>query len=164
MPLAEFVERCGVYFAASGRMVDQPYQERLPDGTIRCYLVHDRVEGFGHQAINALYPPPPGVSASEAPRPGPRLYCPPTRPDFQPLRRKLEDEWLPEMQRVLGIETASLPVIWDADFLLGPRDADGRDTYVLCEINVSCVSPFPQEALFPLAQATRTAMLARKMG
>jgi hypothetical protein len=161
MPLAEFVKRCEIYFAGSGRMIDQPYQERLPDGMIRCYLVHNRVEGFGHQAINALHPPPPGAPAIEALRPGPRLYYPPTRPDFQPLRRKLEDEWLPAMQRVLGIDTPSLPVIWDADFLLGPRDHDGRDTYVLCEINVSCVSPFPPEALVPLAHATRTAMLAR---
>jgi hypothetical protein len=162
MSLAEFVTRCEPYFAGSGRMIDQPYQERLRDGMIRCYLVHDRVEGFGHQAINALHPPPVGAPASEAPRPGPRLYYAPTRPDFQPLRRKLEDEWLPAMQRVLGIATASLPVLWDADFLLGPRDHDGHDTFVLCEINVSSVFPFPEEALVPLARATRERILASK--
>ena len=37
----------------------------------------------------------------------------------------------------------SLPVLWDADFLYGPRTASGDDTYVLCEINVSSVIPFP---------------------
>jgi hypothetical protein len=163
LSLADFAARCEPYFAGGGRMIDQPYQERLPEGMIRCYLVHDRVEGFGHQAINALHPPPPpGVPASEAPRPGRRLYFPPTRTDFQPLRRKLEDVWLPAMQRLLDIDTPSLPVLWDADFLLGPRDHDGRDTYVLCEINVSSVFPFPEEALVPLARAAWERILASK--
>jgi hypothetical protein len=39
-------------------MIDQAYQERLTEGMIRCYLVVDQVEGFGHQAINALFPRP----------------------------------------------------------------------------------------------------------
>ena len=37
-------------------------------------------------------------------------------------------------------------MISDADFLLGPPVEDGTDTYVLCEINCSCVTPFPPEA------------------
>jgi len=37
-------------------------------------------------------------------------------------------------------------MIWDADFMLGAPDADGADTYVLGEINVSSVFPFPDEA------------------
>ena len=55
---------------------------------------------------------------------------------------------------LLDIDTAMLPVIWDCDFLLGPKDVEGRDTYVLCEINVSSVSPFPDSALEPIAAAT----------
>jgi hypothetical protein len=47
-----------------------------------------------------------------------------------------------------------LPVIWDADFLYGPKDAIGADTYVLCEINVSSVYPFPDDALPSLAAET----------
>jgi hypothetical protein len=58
------------------------------------------------------------------------------------------------MQRLLGIETGALPILWDCDLLLGPKDAAGSDTYVLCEINVSSVSPFPDSALEPLARAT----------
>ena len=46
-------------------------------------------------------------------------------------------------------------MIWDSDFLYGPKDADGADTYVLCEINVSSVYPFPDDALGPLADAVR---------
>jgi hypothetical protein len=151
--LADFFKLCEPYFVGAGKMIDQTYQSRLPEGMIRCYLVHDRVAGFGHQAINALYPAPPGTPPSEAPQPGPRLYHPPTVPEFQSLRFKLEQEWLPQFQDELDIETSHLPVIWDADFLLGPKDATGNDTYVLCEINVSSVAPFPESTILPMAQA-----------
>ena len=57
------------------------------------------------------------------------------------------------MQRLLEVDTASLPALWDADFLFGPKDRAGEDTSVLCEINVSAVFPFPDEALEPLARA-----------
>jgi uncharacterized protein DUF6815 len=43
-------------------------------------------------------------------------------------------------------------MIWDADFLYGPRDASGRDSYVLCEINVSSVAPFPETAPAEIAR------------
>jgi hypothetical protein len=33
--------------------------------------------------------------------------------------------------------------LWDADFMLGPSAADGTDSYVLGEINVSSVFPIP---------------------
>lgn len=138
-------ERMAPYFRA-GPMIDQAWQPRLAEGTIRCYLVQDRVEGFGHQALNALHPTEPVTS--------PRLYYPPSKPEFQALKRRLEDEWLPAMQRLLGIDSESLPMLWDCDFLLGPKDGAGEDSYVLCEINVSSVSPFPESALGPLARAT----------
>ena len=154
MPLHEFFDRCERYFAGDGRMIDQAYQPRLTDGMIRCYLVHDKVAGFGHQAINALYPAPPGAPASEAPPPSPRLYHPPTIPEFQPLKKQLEEEWVPALQRLLAIPTEQLPVLWDCDFLFGPKRASGEDTYVLCEINVSSVAPFPDSALPLIASAT----------
>ena len=161
--LQEFFRRCEPYFAGKGRIIDQAWQPRLPEGMIRCYLVHDRVAGFGHQAINALYPAPPGAPPEAAPQPGPRLYHPPTMPQFQALRRQLEQEWVPAMQRLLDIETDALPVLWDCDFLLGPKGASGEDSYVLCEINVSSVSPFPGSALSPIAQATLVrAQVARR--
>ena len=50
------------------------------------------------------------------------------------------------MMKVLGIDAASLPIIWDADFLYGPRTASGEDSYVLCEINVSSVFAIPDQA------------------
>jgi hypothetical protein len=63
------------------------------------------------------------------------------------------------MMRLLGIDAESLPIIWDADFLYGTRDSSGQDTYVLCEINVSSVFPFPEEA--PLEIARLVARLNR---
>jgi hypothetical protein len=53
------------------------------------------------------------------------------------LRRLVEQDWVPGMQAILGLRTGSLPVLWDADFLFGPKTAEGADSYVLCEINAS---------------------------
>jgi hypothetical protein len=61
---------------------------------------------------------------------------------------------VPEMQRLLDISTNSLPIIWDCDFLLGPKCENGEDTYVLCEINVSSVAPYPETAPPYVAEAT----------
>jgi hypothetical protein len=54
MPLAEFMARCGAYFASDGCIVDQPFQPRLPEGMIRCYMGVDKVVGFGHQLITIV--------------------------------------------------------------------------------------------------------------
>ena len=162
--LGEFCRRCEAYFAGNGRMIDQAWQPRLPEGMIRCYLVHDRVAGFGHQAINAFYPAPPDAPPDAAPQPGPRLYHPPSMPEFQSLKWQLEQEWVPAMQRLLDIDTGSLPVLWDCDFLLGPRNESDKDTYVLCEINASSVSPFPESAVTPVAHATLARTRAAKRG
>src|SRR5215813_2153678 len=161
--LDEFVARCAQYFQGEGRIIDQVYQPRLTDGMVRCYQVRDRLAGFGEQLINALSPAAPGAAPNDAPQPGPRLYYPPTRLDFQKLTNRLEREWLPEMCRVLSIDPAELPVIWDADFMYGPKDAAGEDTYVLCEINISSVYPFPDEALVPLAEETFRRLLAPRV-
>ncbi len=156
--LDAFFERCGPYFAGDGRMIDQAYQPRLPEGMVRCYLVVDQVAGFGLQAINALYPAPSGAPPEEAPQPGPRLYHPPTLAEFQPLKKILEEAWVPDMQRELDIDTARLPILWDCDFLLGPKDDRGEDTYVLCEINASSIAPFPESAAPYVARATLEAI------
>ena len=154
MPLAAFIAQCEPYFAAGDGMIDQIYQRRLRDGMVRCYLVRDRVAGFGEQLVNALYPAEPGAPATSAAQPGPRLYYPPTRADFQRLKDKLEQEWLGELCDIVGVDNLQLPILWDADFLFGEKDANGADTYVLCEINVSSVYPFPDDALGPLAAET----------
>jgi hypothetical protein len=146
MPLAGFMSRCEDYFDWGGCVSDQPFQPRLPDGMIRCYMGVDRVVGFGHQYIKALIEPPPGGPDSPAAQPGPRIMQGPDAAPFQALRAKMETEWVPQMMQVLGIEKSALPIIWDADFLYGPRDVSGADSYVLCEINVSSCFAIPDEA------------------
>jgi hypothetical protein len=154
LPLAEFMTRCDAYFTAGGCIVDQPFQPRLPDGMIRCYMGADKVVGFGHQFIKALIPPPPEGAGSPAAQPGPRIMHGAEAAPFQALRAKMEEEWTPQMMQVLGIDSASLPIIWDADFLYGPRTASGEDSYVLCEINVSSVFAIPDQAPPAIARLT----------
>jgi len=77
-------------------------------------------------------------------------------PMFQTLRTKMETEWTPGMMRLLGIERDALPIIWDADFLYGPRSVSGEDTYVLCEINVSSVFAIPDQAPEAIARLALT--------
>jgi hypothetical protein len=87
-----------------------------------------------------------------ATQPGPRIMHGPDAPQFQALRIKMETEWVPQMMEVLDIERASLPIIWDADFLYGPRTASGEDSYVLCEINVSSCFAIPEQAPAAIAR------------
>jgi hypothetical protein len=154
LQLDAFMARCEPYFATGGCIVDQPFQPRLPEGMIRCYMGVDKVVGFGHQLIKALVPPPPEGPDSPAAQPGPRIMHGAEAAPFQALRVKMEAEWTPEMMAILGIDTASLPIIWDADFLYGPRTASGEDSYVLCEINVSSVFDIPDQAPAAIARLT----------
>jgi hypothetical protein len=160
--LSAFMHRCRAYFAGDGRIIDQAFQPRLPDGMIRCYMAGGKVAGYGQQLIKALIPPPPEGPESEAARPGPRIMHPPEAEPFQDLRRALEDEWVPQMQARLGISAEDLPALWDADFLYGPKTPDGRDTYVLCEINISAVSPYPESAAGPVAEAALAGVRATR--
>src|SRR3984893_17829016 len=162
IPLGRFMRECEAYFANEGCIVDQPFQTRLPDGMIRCYMGADKVIGFGHQLIKALIPPPPEGPDSQAAQPGPRIMHPASAPEFQALRIKMESEWTPQMMQLLGIDADFLPIIWDADFLYGPRDASGQDTYVLCEINVSSVFPFPEQAPLEIARLAMRRLQSKK--
>ena len=149
--LDEFMTRCEPYFL-DGCVVDQEFQSRVEEGLVRVYLVADRVIGFGRQSAESMT-----STGSAADRvmglPSPKTMFPPDALNFQSLRHKVEFEWVPGMQRLVGVDTERLPVLWDADFLLGARTPAGEDTYVLCEINASCVTPFPPEAPDALALA-----------
>lgn len=140
MKLDEFLERCIEYFQ-DGCVIDQPFQARLSEGVVRCYMAGDRCAGFGYQKVKALVDAP--AARAEA---GPRVYTSKSDPRFQRLRLLMENEWTPELTSLLDISPCDLPMIWDADFMLGPRDPDGTDSYVLGEINVCSVFPIPGEA------------------
>lgn len=156
LDMAGLQQRLASYFEpeAGGHMIDQAWQPRLVDGMVRAYLVGDRVAGFGHQAINALYPatgnePPPATTT--------RLYHPPDLPQFQALRHSLETEWVELLRQRVGLSREQLPMLWDCDFMFGEQPG----SYVLCEINVSSVSPFPPSAATPLVDAVKARLASR---
>jgi hypothetical protein len=140
LALDVFLERCVEYFD-DGSVIDQPFQMRLGEGVVRGYMAGDRCAGFGHQKVRALVDAP-GARAEA----GSRLYTSNADPRFQRLRGLMENEWVPQLTALLDIPRRDLPMVWDADFMLGPPDADGIDSYVLGEINVSSVFPMPDEA------------------
>jgi hypothetical protein len=152
LTLEAFLARCADYFE-DGCVIDQQFQSRLSEGVVRCYMAGDRCAGFGHQKVKALVDGPAERAAA-----GPRLYTSDADPRFQRLRRLMEDEWTPQLISLLDIPRHELPAIWDADFMLGPRNSAGDDTYVLGEINVSSVFPFPETAPRAIARWTLTCL------
>jgi hypothetical protein len=166
MRLADFMERCTEYFSGAGRMVDQQFQPRIADGMIRSYMVRNAVVGFAHQWPEGVAPESPEGGAASPPRenifglPAKKTMYAASEPRFQSLRSQLESEWIPAMQRLVDVDADSLPLLWDADFLYGPRTQAGADTYVLCEINVSSVYPFPEPAVGKLAEAVAARLMS----
>ena len=77
-------------------------------------------------------------------------------PRRQPLKQRLESEWVELLCDAAGLPKERLPLLWDADFLPG-ADEQG---FVLCEINVSSVAPFPPSAIGPIVQAVRSRLPA----
>ncbi|PDT76500.1 Cj0069 family protein [Bradyrhizobium sp. C9] len=146
LTLDDFLRRCAEYFE-NGSVIDQAFQPRLNEGVVRCYMAGDRCAGFGHHKVKALVDSP--AARSEA---GPRLYTSNADPRFQRLRRLMEGEWTPQLTSLLNIARGDLPAIWDADFMLGTAQVGGSDSYVLGEINVSSVHPYPGEAPAEIAR------------
>jgi len=153
MRLSDFIRRCGDHFVEYECLIDQPLQSRTDDGMIRCYLTQNQVIGFSTQMPNAgdfAMARDKTMYESSAPR-------------FTALKTRMESEWVPALQQLFGISSESLPAIWDYDFLYGPKDERQQDTYVLGEINVSAVFPFPESAVERIAQTALARMLdARK--
>ena len=136
--------------AQGGHMIDQAWQARITDGMVRAYLVGDQVVGFGHQAVNALVPSAAGAPAVQ---PGQRLYVGADAADFQGLRQRLESGWIDLLRQRVGLGTGQLPLLWDCDFMWGEPRGGEPVPFVLCEVNVSSVSPFPPSATAPLVDA-----------
>jgi hypothetical protein len=154
LSLPELLSLMAPYFEqeAGGHMIDQAWQPRLAEGMVRAYLVHDRVAGFGHQAVNALHP---GEH-----QPGPRLYHGPDLARFQSLRQRLESGWVQALCQAVGLRQEHLPMLWDCDFMHGTPTASDTDPFVLCEINVCSVSPFPPPCIGPIVQAMKQRLKA----
>ena len=135
------------YFDNNGMLIDQAWNPNLINGMVRCYLSGNKVAGFGYQEINALYP---------SRKPSQRFYFSEDCGLFQDLRAVMENSWVPQLQKITGIKTEMLPVVWDADFFINKVNAEKPgEKYSLCEINVSCVSPFPESAIPYIAEEVK---------
>ena len=154
MLLDQFIDKMKMYFEGSGHLLDQEYLRRLPEGMIRCYFSVNKLVGFGHQYVTALVKP----DGDEPLIPPPRYYYSKEKAEFQDIRELMESKLIKAMQDTLDIATESLPLLWDADFLFGEKDKDGHDTFKLCEINVSSVYPYPDQANPDLIEAIKKRM------
>ena len=98
----------------------------------------------------------------EVASPGPRLYHGPDAAGFQPLRQRLESGWTTQLRECVGATPERLPLPWDCDFLFGEPRPDDPQRFVLCEVNVSSLSPFPPASIAPLVDAVRWRIADRR--
>jgi hypothetical protein len=155
LPLAALIERMRGAFATSPRLIDQPFQRNVGAGMVRCYMSHNRVVGFSEQTPRrdeGAF----GMKSTKAMHGA-------DAPAFQDLRQSMEQDWTPGLQRLLALETHDLPALWDADFLYRAPDDVAVSRFVLCEINVSSVSPFPESAVGGIV-ATVSTLLKQRCG
>ncbi len=144
MTVQEFYRSFETYFDAGSMLVGQAWNPNIINGMVRCYLSGANVSGFGYQEVNALYPVLNGVYK----KPGQRFYFSEDCALFSDLKNIMEREWVPQLLEITGTKTEMLPVIWDADFFINKINTDkANGKYSLCEINASCVSPFPESSI-----------------
>lgn len=142
--LIEFFE--SEVFARGSHLVDQRWVTTMDRGMVRAYMCGTKVAGFGYQEIIALHPTAPDADFTRR-QPSRRYYYTEDCFLFRGLRELLEKEWIPALQKVMAMRRDDFPLLWDADFFFG----DTPDSeFLLCEINASCVSPFPESAITPL--------------
>lgn len=132
------------FFSGEGLLIDQEWNKNIFNGMVRCYLAGTKVAGFGYQEINALYE----LDDKSYIPPGKRYYYTENCGLFSDLKEIMENEWVFQLQNKLSIDKNRMPVIWDADFFINKANSRSADEkYTLCEINVSCVSPFPPSSI-----------------
>jgi hypothetical protein len=142
MTMDEFFAAFKIFFDDDGMLIDQEWNNNITNGMVRCYLTGNKVTGFGYQEINALYE----LNGIYVP-PVKRYYYTENCGLFSDLKELMHNKWVPELQRSLAISNEMMPVIWDADFFINSINTPAIGKYTLCEINVSCVSPFPPAAV-----------------
>lgn len=128
--LDEFITRCAPYLEGPGGMiVDMPFMPRIIEGEVRVlmlrrtpvYVVHKKPADTADAFSATLFS---GAKYTYQ------------KPEEWPDLVEMVERNLDGMIERLG--GYAIPLLWTADFMLddGP---DGKDTYVLGEINASCV-------------------------
>ena len=141
-----FFEEIKTYFTSNSVLIDQEWNPNIVNGMVRCYLTGEKVAGFGYQEVNALYPKSGMDSMSKLP--SKRYYYSEDCGLFKDLKDIMENNWVRMILEIVSVEKEMLPVIWDADFFINKINTENTsEKYSLCEINASCVSPFPESAI-----------------
>lgn len=149
----DFYNEFKSFFLNDGLLIDQAWNKNIVNGMVRCYLTGTKVAGFGFQEINALYESNDNTHIL----PSKRYYFTENCGLFSDLKEIMQNEWVPELQKNLSIAESMMPVIWDADFFINkPNSKKTNKKYTLCEINVSCVSPFPPSAIKFIVDEVKT--------
>lgn len=156
LPLAALMARLHAQHGDTLRMIDQSFQPNTAAGMVRCYVSGNRVVGFAEQS--------PRSDSDAFGMNSAKTMHPAAAPAFQDLRRDMEQDWIPGLQRRLKLDVAALPALWDADFLYRAPDDLAPSRFVLCEINVSSVSPFPETAAPLIAETVVAALRRRRFG
>lgn len=131
MPLGEFIDFCVQYLDGEGGMIlDMPFLERIKEGEIRVFMLRNSVVNIVHKK------PADSPDAFSATLFSGAKYTY-EAPDKWPGLVELVTRSVPVIQRRLG--NYDLPLIWTIDFILDTDPESGADTYVLGEINASCV-------------------------
>jgi hypothetical protein len=144
------------FFLDNNMLLDQEWNKNIANGMVRCYVSGTKVAGFGYQEINALYESNDGTYLP----PGKRYYYTENCGLFADLKDLMEKAWIPELQQRLSLDPYMMPVIWDADFFINHFYGNSIGKYTLCEINVSCVSPFPPSAIRFMVEEVKSRLSA----
>lgn len=159
--LYDFYNEMQHYFLNNNMLIDQPFNEHITNGMVRCYLSGPKVAGFGYQEINMLYEA--GSDFQSHFTPSKRYYFTENCGLFTDLKEVMENKWVSELQHTLEISRDQLPVIWDADFFINKVNSNNASSkYSLCEINASCVSPFPPSAVRFIVEEVRDRIRNKK--
>lgn len=138
--LGEFMLFCEQYIIGqNGMLVDMPFLPRIKEGEIRLLMLRNTPVNVVHKK------PAEGADAFSATLFSGAQY----RYDPPILWEKLITDFLaqlPMIQQKLG--GYDIPLLWTADFILDTED-NGQDTYILGEMNCSCVGFTSELSLAP---------------
>lgn len=128
--IGDFMTFCEQYIVGdNGMLVDMPFLSRIAEGEVRLLMLGDR-------PINVVHKKP----ATHADAFSATLFSGAHyRYDSPDDWRDLIDTFLDALPGIMArLGNYDLPLIWTADFILDTDDF-GNDTYMLGEINCSCV-------------------------
>jgi len=149
--LGEFMKFCQKYLdGENGQLVDQKFLPRIVEGEIRVLMIGDTPIELVHKK-----PAAGGISATMGSG-AKYVKYPPNDKRFEALMSKFKSD-LPKLMDALELKGKPLPLVWTTDFILGPKDEAGNDTYFVGEFNCSCVGITQQ-----LSRAMEVGMAAVK--